>query len=809
MLSPCRVLDLTDDRCALAGFVLAQLGADVVLVEPPGGSAGRRDEWAHWAWNRGKRSVIVSSINELEGLAASADVVIECGAPGFDPPVDATTLARLRAEHPTLVTVSLTPFGGSGPKAQWAATDLTIVAAGGQLALTGDADRPPVRISLPQAWLHAAAEGAFGALLALAERARSGLGQHVDVSAQQCVLQCTQTAMLTAAVGAQPYGRVAGGIKVGPYTLRLVYPAADGHVSITFLFGSMVGPFTQRLMRWVHEEGFCDEATRDLDYVEFFNLMFSGALDPATMQRATDAVAAFTATRTKAELLAGAVARRLLIAPVTTTADVAASEQLAARELWDVLDSIRCPGPFVRAPAVPLRRLGRPPLLGEHDALPEVASDVSSRRADADVDEAPMTGRTSVVPPPAPSELGSSLGRRALDGLKVVDLSWAVAAPMVTRVLADHGATVVRVESQHRLDALRGAGPYLAGTAGGIEDTAQWHSVNAGKRSLQLNLATDAARDVLRDLVRWGDVLVESFSPGTMESWGMGYDQLRELNPGLVVLSSSLMGQTGPLAHFAGFGNLAGAITGFYHVTGWPDRPPAGPYLAYTDYTSPRLALVALLAALDHRRRTGEGQYLDFAQAEAAAHFLAPALIEHTTTGRIFERRGNDDDHLAPHGVYPAAGEDRWVAIACTDDGAWAALAELIDRADLRGLPTAERLRRRRELDALVGAWSTSRDPEELQSMLQARGIAAHQVQNSAECVADPQLAARRHFRRVPHAANGTTVVEGPHLTLSRTPPEVAWGGPTLGQHAEEVLGSLLGYDDDRIAGLVVAGALE
>ena len=341
--------------------------------------------------------MVVASVTELERLAASADVVIECGAPGFDPPVDATVLARLRAEHPSLVTVSLTPFGGSGPKSEWAATDLTIVAAGGQLALTGDADRPPVRISLPQAWLHAAAEGAFGALLALAERTRSGLGQHVDVSAQQCVLQCTQTAMLTAAVGAQPYGRVAGGIKVGPYTLRLVYPAADGHVSITFLFGSMVGPFTQRLMRWVHEEGFCDEATRDLDYVEFFNLMFSGELDPATMQRATDAVAAFTATRSKAELLAGAVARRLLIAPVTTTADVAASEQLAARELWDVVDGIRCPGPFVRAPAAPLRRLGRPPLLGEHDALSDVLSDVtfdvsSSRRAEADVDEAPITG---------------------------------------------------------------------------------------------------------------------------------------------------------------------------------------------------------------------------------------------------------------------------------------------------------------------------------------------------------------------------------------------------------------------------------
>jgi benzylsuccinate CoA-transferase BbsF subunit len=400
-------------------------------------------------------------------------------------------------------------------------------------------------------------------------------------------------------------------------------------------------------------------------------------------------------------------------------------------------------------------------------------------------------------------------GQRALDGLKVVDLSWAVAAPMVTRVLADHGATVVRVESQHRLDALRGAGPYLAGTAGGIEDTAQWHSVNAGKHSLQLNLSTEAAREVVRDLVRWGDVLVESFSPGTMASWGLDYDELRKLNPGLVMVSSCLMGQTGPLAHFAGFGNLAGAITGFYHVTGWTDRPPAGPYLAYTDYTSPRLTLAVLLAALDHRRRTGDGQYLDFSQAEAAAHFLAPALIEYSTTGRVYERRGNDDDELAPHGVYPAAGDDRWVAIACTDDRAWSALAQLLDRPDLGDLGETERLGRRRELDALIAAWSAGRDADEAQAMLQAHGIAAHQVQNSAECVADPQLAARRHFRRVPHATNGTTVVEGPHLTMSRTPPDVAWGGPTLGQHTEEVLGALLGYDDDRIADLVVAGAIE
>ena len=279
-------------------------------------------------------------------------------------------LAGLRAANPRLVTVSVGAFGGDGPKAGWSATDLIVLAAGGQLVLTGDADRAPVRISLPQAWLHAAAEAAVGGLVALWERASSGLGQHVDVSAQQCVMECTQTSMLSAAVGAPEYNRVAGGIKVGPYTLRLVYPALDGHVSITFLFGSMIGPYTHRLMSWVHDEGYCDAATRDLNWVEFFNLIFSGQLDPSTLDRATDAVAAFTATKTKVELLHAALSRRLLIAPVATTADVLASEQLEAREFWDEVDGVRYPGPFAKASRVALRRLGAPPQLGELDGVP-------------------------------------------------------------------------------------------------------------------------------------------------------------------------------------------------------------------------------------------------------------------------------------------------------------------------------------------------------------------------------------------------------------------------------------------------------
>lgn len=812
MLSPYRVLDLTDERGQLAGALLAQLGAEVVAVEPPEGTSsrrlgpfgpgapgpsgtapdhGERSLW-HRAYNRGKRSVRLDQV-DLGALAATADVLIESGAL----PVD---LDALRQAHPALVTVSISPFGTSGPKAGWAASDLTVLAAGGQLALTGDADRPPVRISVPQAFLHASAEAAGSALVALQERARSGRGQHVDVSAQQCVLQCTQTSVLAAAVGAVEYGRVAGGIKVGPYTLRLVYPASDGFVSITFLFGAMVGAFTTRLMRWVHEAGHCSDELRDLDYIGFFDLIFSGRLDPGVLTQATDAVASLTATMTKAELLEQAGARRLLIAPVATTADVAASEQLAARGFWEVVDGAPHPGPWVRAGGTPLPPLGPPPRLGEAEA--DLGALYARRPEGGPEGQASPAGAPPATPAPAAG--------RALDGLKVLDFSWAIAAPMATRVLADHGATVVRIETELRPDAIRGAGPFIAGTPGGMEDTAQWHSVNAGKRSLQLNLGQPEARQVALDLVRWADVVVESFTPGAMGSWGLSPAELLAVNPGVIVLSSCLMGQTGPLRSFAGFGNLAGAITGFYEVTGWPDRPPAGPFLAYTDYTSPRLIVVALLAALDHRRRTGQGQHLDLSQGEAALHFLAPALLDQAVNGRVAARVGNDDVDHAPHGVYPvgAPEQDRWIAIACTSDDAWRRLATELGRPELGPLDGGERLARRRELDEMVAGWTAGQDGEALQVALQALGVAAHQVQNSSECLADPQLAWRQHFRSVPHPIHGSCWVEGPHVTFSRTPPEPAWAGPTLGQHTDHVLRELLGYDDDQVTALVIADAL-
>jgi benzylsuccinate CoA-transferase BbsE subunit len=278
MLGAYRVLDLTDDRGHVAAFMLASLGADVVLVEPPHGLPARQcgpfaggvehpeRSLTFWAWNRGKRSVVLDLATSegaanLARLCGDVDVVFESGAV----PVD---LAALRAAHLGLVTVSISAFGATGPKAAWPATDLTVLAAGCQLAITGDADRAPVRTAVPQAFLHASADAAAGALLALTERARSGRGQHVDVSAQRSVLQATQSYVLAAPLGGAPAQRMSGGVRTGGLDVQLVWACKDGYASVSFLFGASIGPFTRRFMHWVHEEGYCDEATRDKDWLD-------------------------------------------------------------------------------------------------------------------------------------------------------------------------------------------------------------------------------------------------------------------------------------------------------------------------------------------------------------------------------------------------------------------------------------------------------------------------------------------------------------------------------------------------------------
>ena len=811
MLSHYRVLDLSDERGHFAGYLLAALGAEVIAVEPPGGSSARRvgpfaqdqvhpeRSLTHLAYNRGKHSVSLdlTRAEDREGFArlvAGADVVIESAEPGH---FDALGLgyADLAALNPTLIYTSITAFGQHGPKSRWTATDLTVMASSCSLVLNGDRDRAPVRLVIPPAFALGSGVATCATLIALAERQRSGRGQHVDVSAQEAAMLANQCSVLSEAIGSPSLTRTAGGARTGAMDIQLVYPAKDGYVSVTHVFGPAIGPRTAALMVWAWEEGHCDEWLRDRDWVEFNNLVEAGVETVETWERAKAAVTALLSSHTKAELLEVAMKRRLLIAPIAGMDDVLASAQLRHRNFFDPLDqpglerTIEVPGAFAKFSARPLAPLGSAPALGAD--------------TDAILAAAP---RQPHAPPRNPDD-GPTGG--ALAGLKVLDFTWSIAGPHGVRILADCGATVVKVESATKPDAARGYRPTHRNEAG-HETSALFDTMNAGKRSLQLDLNHPEARAVVLDLVRWADVVVESFSPRAMKGWKLDYEHLREVNPGIVMVSTCLTGQDGPLASFAGYGNLAAALSGFYGLAGWPDRAPAGPFGAYTDYTSTHLVLASLLTALERRRRTGEGQHVDVAQAEAALHYLSPTILDFTVNGRVAQRDGNRDAALAPHGVYPAAGEDRWVALACQDDEAWVALCMVLGREDLATDATlaraADRLGRVEDLDQAVQAWTAQHSAEDVERLLQSAGVAAHAVNNSTECLADPHLAERGHFVKI-ERSDGTRIVERTRFRLSRTPPTVGVP-PFRGQHTDEVLGELLGYPHARIEDLRQAGAL-
>lgn len=423
------------------------------------------------------------------------------------------------------------------------------------------------------------------------------------------------------------------------------------------------------------------------------------------------------------------------------------------------------------------------------------------------------------------SSIAASLGLSdddALAGLKVLDLSWVVAGPLVGRALADFGATVVRVESSVRVETARMMQPFH----GGVQDkegSALFGNCNAGKLGLTLDLKSEEGRQVVRDLAAWADVVVESFSPGQLRRWGLDYDALREVRPDLVMLSTSIAGQDGPWSTLAGFGNVGSSLAGFQHLVGYEDRLPMGTFGPYTDYVGPRLALVTLLAALEHRRRTGEGAYLDVAQVEAGIFFLSPQVAHHGYDGTVAARHGDRDLQHSPHGVFacapdpePVAGLDpersRWVAIGVRGEEEWQALCaemgrgDLATRAELRDV--AGRRAAQEEIEQAITAWTRTLPAADVERRLQARGVPAHLAVASADYPHDGQLAERGHLVTLPHPRHGTTHVEGPRYLLSETPGRPRRAAPSLGQDTDTVLAELLGYDHDRIRTLHEEGVL-
>ncbi len=817
MLSGFRVLDLSDERGQLAGQTLSDLGAEVILVEPPGGSRSRRlgpfvegheDDPEHslwfWSYNRGKRSVVLdlglhpggtgADRDRLLALAATADLVIDSAEPGV---MAANGLghADLAAANPALVHTSITAFGQDGPKADWHATDLTIAAAGMHMAMMGDPDRAPLRVPLDQAFLHASAEAAAASLIALRERRLSGRGQHIDVSAQQCILQATQSYCLAHPLGGAPVQRGSGAVSLGPFNVRLRSDAADGFVSNTILFGEAIAPFSQRLFEWIHAEGECSDDDLEFPWVDFPMEVMAGNIPPSEYDRIQDVAEAFTRTRTKADLLREAIERRLLLVPITTVQDVVEEKQYVERDFWRTIEMpsvdkpIRVPGPMAKLSASPLVIESPPPAVG------------------ADTDE--VLAETDRRPEVATEGVEPDRTGRPLEGLKVLDFMWVMAGPASTRVLADQGATVVRIESSVRVETARTIGPFID-DEGGAENSGLFNNMNAGKLGLTLDVSNPASRRVIEDLIQWADVVTESYSPKAMKAWGLDYQSIKAIKPDIIMASTCLFGQSGPLSSLAGFGTMGASMSGFYSMTGWPDRPPAGVAGAYTDYIAPKYLTSVLMAALEHRDRTGEGQYIDMSQAEASMAFLAPAVLDYEVNGRQAPTPGNRHPQMAPHGAFPVTGEEQWLTIAIQGDEQWRTLCGLAGLADdLAALDLAGRQAREDELEGLVGAWTADQDGYQLQERLQAAGIAAHMVQASAELVEDPQLAHRQHFREVAHADHGTFWVEGPRFVMSRSTTDITDAGPSLGQHTFDVLLGILEYDDETLGEVAASEVLQ
>jgi crotonobetainyl-CoA:carnitine CoA-transferase CaiB-like acyl-CoA transferase len=297
-----------------------------------------------------------------------------------------------------------------------------------------------------------------------------------------------------------------------------------------------------------------------------------------------------------------------------------------------------------------------------------------------------------------------------------------------------------------------------------------------------------------------------------MAKFGLDYASLKTINPSVIMVSSSLMGQTGPNSQLTGFGNIGAALSGMQRLVGEPGEAPLGPFGPYTDYVAPRFALLALLAAIDRRRRTREGGHLDISQAEATVSLIAPQILDYEANGHIAEARGNRDAQFAPNGVFRTRGEDRWVAVTARDDDEWRRLASLIGRAALAEDPRFVSLNARKAnedaLEAIVAAWAADRDAAEIERTLQAAGVPAHVVADTHDVVADPQLGRLGAIVRLPHPRFGETVFDAARFRMSETPALYERTAPTFGRDNDHVLAVLLDYAQDRIDALKAAGAL-
>ncbi len=404
------------------------------------------------------------------------------------------------------------------------------------------------------------------------------------------------------------------------------------------------------------------------------------------------------------------------------------------------------------------------------------------------------------------------MGKGALEGLKVLDFTVYAAGPLVTKFLSDHGAEVIKLESTVRPDVIRTFLPFADGIPG-INRSITFAEGNTGKYSFRLNLSHPRGIDIAKRLAAWCDMVVENFNPGVMKKLGLTYDELAKVKPDIIMVSMSGLGQEGPHSRHRNIGLSIQALAGISHFTGWPDRAPVGYSVPYPDAVIPWYALIALMAAVDHRDRTGKGQHIDVTMLETTLHMLAPALLDYTANNQVGTRAGNRCAYAAPHGVYRCQGEDRWCAIEAFSDDDWHSFCNVLGNPawskDSKFATLQARKENETELDKLVEEWTAKRSAEEVMSLMQQGGVGAGVAQNAEDIGdKDPHLKHRQYYQAVAHPEIGSSECPSAPFKLSKTPGQLK-ASPCLGEHNEYVCTKIMGMSDEEFSELLASGVFE
>jgi crotonobetainyl-CoA:carnitine CoA-transferase CaiB-like acyl-CoA transferase len=786
-LAGVRVVDLTDGVAAVTGRLLADLGADVVLVEPPEGVASRRAQPRHDGhglrfatshYNKRGVALDLSSAEQratLLGLTDAADIVLE-SRPVGDLDMLGLLPGVMRQRNPGLVVVSITGFGQTGPYRGYRATEPVLLAMSSMLTRSGAPHReplvPPGELSGQTAAIHCA----VAALLAYHRACRTGQGDYVDCSLFDLSVQdldpgfgMSGTASGSRRLSEQPPGRP---------DLRFLYPiiaCVDGHVRL------FIGSAKQwrALLGWMGNPPEFTDPALDQMGMRYRNW--------ATIR---PAIAKLFSDKTRDEIVARGGELGIAVAPLHTATEMLDNDHVRERQSFarvEVAPSLHgaMANGFAAFDGIRMGFRHRAPRLGEHNA--EVVSEARRRQ--------PRTPTAAVS--------------RPLEGIRVLDLGVIVVGGETGRELADQGADVIKVENRAFVDGTRqGDRPGCCGYNFAVG--------NRGKRSLGLNLRSDTGKQLFVQLVAKSDVVLTNFRPGTMDSLGLAYHRLRAINPRIILVESSAFGAGGPWATRMGYGPLVRAAVGLTALWRHPDAPDGfgDDSTVYPDHAAARAGAAAVLAALIQRERTGSGCRIELSQMDTVFMQMATEYLRESLQPATLVAAGNVGEFDAPSGVYKCAGEDAYCAVSVDGDRDWALLATVIDRPDLAADPAYDtavgRVAHRAELDAALTQWLASLTPAQAQHILQGAGIAAGAATHVGDLLTDPHLAARRQLGTLAQPGHDKPfdVTRGPAL-FDAIPEPLLRAAPMLGADTRQICREVLAMSDSAIDVLMDSGVLE